>query len=198
MAGGHNLNAPALGLALDQIDQEAESRRVNPIFQLLDEVERGGLGAEQRGEDCRGTEACHPKHSGPRRSARPSPPISAGFDLPRLDRNRGHQRPSGSACGPTPGGLPSWRHPHRSRPGRKRGSHPDHRVLSAPAGRGSASGSATDPGTGRLSAHEERSERVLLLRRPFPSVVLGDLEEDRRLGGKSSRALSPCPSSRGK
>src|SRR5271157_398234 len=51
MTGGHNLNAAALGLALDQIDQEAESRRVNPIFQLLDKVERGRSRAEQCSED---------------------------------------------------------------------------------------------------------------------------------------------------
>ena len=53
MTGRHNLNAPAFGLALDQIHQEAESRRMNPIFQLLDEVERGRGGTEQGREDAR-------------------------------------------------------------------------------------------------------------------------------------------------
>ena len=51
MAGSHDLNAAPFGLMLDQIDQETEPRRVNAVLDLLDEVQRGRLGAEQRRED---------------------------------------------------------------------------------------------------------------------------------------------------
>ena len=163
MAGGHDLNAEPFGLMLDQIDQETEPRRVNAVLDLLDEVQRGRLGAEQRREDCQEPERAIRSTQG-----RNAPPVllhQSQEDSTRrvlIEEQVIHVH-RGELADPLqedllPGGI------------RADGGQNGGEVFAliaecrlTRAGRGSASGQATDPGTGSLSAHEARSERVLLL-----------------------------------
>ena len=134
------------GLMLDEIDQESESRRVNTVFDLLDEVQRGRLGTDT----ARGSPG-----TGVFRRNLKAETLLLSFSTSLSDSARRvsvETQVSNVACTPTPGEPPSWSHPQDNRGQNGREVFAliaEYSMLRAEME--SASGRATGPGNGSLS-----------------------------------------------